>query len=93
VPDLGAAFVRLDAIRRLVLLTLGGFRHLFPRFADDRDRLADLDLLTFVGEDLEQHAARVGLDLLRHLFGVELVQRLALLHLLALGLEPLDDDA
>src|SRR5439155_27149818 len=33
------------------------------------------------------------LDLLRHLVGVELVQRLALLALVALGLEPLHDRA
>ena len=35
----------------------------------------------------------LGLDLLRHLVGVELVERLALLDLVALGLEPLDDRA
>ena len=38
--------------------------------------------------DPEQDAARLGLDLLGHLVRVELEERLALLDLLALGLEP-----
>src|SRR5262249_58600868 len=40
---------------------------------------------------LEPAAGGLGLDLLGHLVGVELVERLALLDLVALGLEPLDD--
>ena len=44
-------------------------------------------------DDLEQDAVEVGLDLLRHLVGVELVERLALLDGVALGLEPADDRA
>ena len=43
--------------------------------------------------DPQQHARSLGLDLLRHLVGVELVERLALLDRVALGLEPLDDRA
>ena len=60
--------------------------------ADHGDRRADVDL-ALGHEDLEQHAVRLGLDLLRHLVGVELVQRLALLDRVALGLEPADDRA
>src|SRR5919108_3595759 len=75
----------------LVLIDLG--RDLLALFADDRDPLADLDLLALAGEDLEQHAARVGLDLLGHLLGVELVERLALLDAVALLLQPADDRA
>ena len=41
--------------------------------------------------DLQQDATYLGLHLLGHLVGVELVQRLALRDLFALGLEPADD--
>src|SRR5262249_61312020 len=58
--------------------------------ADDGDRLAD-GHLALRDRDLQQNARGVGLDLLRHLLGVELVERLALLDLVALGLEPPDD--
>src|SRR5215207_4157013 len=83
-----AAFVGLYAIRGLRLLG-----DLLALLADDRNRLADLDLLPFRRQDLQYDSADVGLDLLRHLLRVELVQRLALLDLLALRLEPLDDRA
>ena len=86
----GRAFL----LRVLVDFDLGlGLRvgDVLALLADDRDPLADLDLLTLAGEDLEQHAARLGLDLLGHLVGVELVERLALLDLVALGLQPADD--
>ena len=46
--------------------------------ADEGDRAADLDLAG-VDDDLEQDAVGLGLDLLRHLVRVELVERLALL--------------
>ena len=72
-------------------LGLGG--DVLALLADDRDPLADLDLLALAGEDLEQHAAGLGLDLLRHLVRVELVERLALLDLVALRLQPADDRA
>ena len=58
-----------------------------PRLADHRDRLPDRHL-ALGDRDLEQDAARLGLDLLRRLVGVELVERLALLDRVALGLEP-----
>ena len=78
-----------------LLLVLGDVLALL---ADDRDPLADLDLLALAGEDLQQDAARVGLDLLRDLVRVELVERLALLARdarpsSALGLQPADDRA
>src|SRR5204862_5040908 len=44
-------------------------------------------------EDLEQDPARVCLHLLRHLLGVELVERVTLLDLVALGFQPADDRA
>ena len=59
---------------------------------DHGDRRADLDL-AFGDDDLQQHAVEVRLDLLRDLVGVELVQRLALLDGVALGLQPADDRA
>jgi hypothetical protein len=65
-------------------------RDLFALLADDGDRPPDLDLSLLHG-DLEKHPGRVRLDLLGDLVGVELVQRLALLDRVALGLEPLDD--
>src|SRR5260370_11444565 len=77
----------------LLLLFLGGRRLLGQRFAfvaDEADRLTYFDL-AFRDGDLQEHAARLGLDLLRHLVRVELVERFALLDLLAFGLEPLDD--
>ena len=64
---------------------------LLPGLADDGDPLADLDFLA--REDLEQDAAGIRFDLLRHLLGVELVERLALLDLVALLLKPADDRA
>ena len=83
---------------RIVLGDLGrvlglAFGDVFALLADDRDRLADLDLLPLAREDLEQDAGGLGLDLLRHLLGVELVERLALLHAVALGLQPAHDRA
>src|SRR5919206_532561 len=63
-------------------------RDLFPFLADHRDRAAHRDL-ALLHRDLQQDAGSLGLDLLRHLVGVELVQRVALLDVLALGLEPL----
>jgi hypothetical protein len=85
----------------LVPLVLGDFGRVlglalgevFALFADDRDRLADLDLVPLAREDLEKDAGNLGLDLLCHLLGVELVERLALLHVLTLGLEPAHDRA
>ena len=59
---------------------------------DHRDRRADLDL-AFLDDDLEQDAVEIRLDLLRDLVGVELVERLALLDAVALGLEPAHDRA
>src|SRR5207248_4715006 len=70
-------------------------RHLgnvLPFGADERDGLADGHLSLCDG-DLEQDAVRLGLDLLRHLVGVELEERLALLDGFALGLQPADDRA
>src|SRR6188472_1004524 len=64
---------------------------LLALLADHRDPLADLDLLTLAREDLQEHAARVGLDLLRDLVRVELVERLALFDLVPFRLEPADD--
>src|SRR5204863_4810228 len=55
-----------------------------------RDRLAD-GHLALLHRDLQQYAREVRFDLLRHLVGVELVERLALLDRLALALQPLDD--
>ena len=65
---------------------------LLALLADERDRLADRHL-ALGDRDPQQHARSLGLDLLRHLVGVELVERLALLDRVALGLEPLDDRA
>jgi hypothetical protein len=70
---------------------LGG-RDLLAFLADHGDGLADRDL-AFGDGDPEQDTRGVGLDLLGDLVGVELVERLALLHLLALGLEPANDRA
>jgi hypothetical protein len=67
-------------------------RHLLALLADHGDRLPDRHL-TFLHRDLQQHAGGIRLDLLRDLVRVELVERLALLDLLALGLEPADDRA
>ena len=72
---------------RVLFLRLDGLTLL----ADDRDPLADCDLRTLLGENLEERPARLGLDLLGHLVGVELVERLALLDRVALGLQPADD--
>src|SRR5262249_14196354 len=63
---------------------------LFARLADHRDRPPHLDLAALNG-DLQQHSGCVRFDLLRHLVRVELVERLALLDLVAFGLQPLDD--
>src|SRR5215211_3997531 len=63
---------------------------LLTLLADVGDRRPDVGL-SFAHHDLEQHARSVGLDLLRHLLGVELVERLALLNLVALRLQPADD--
>jgi hypothetical protein len=67
--------------------------HVLASFADDRDPLADCDLFTFLGENLQERPAGVGLDLLRDLVGIELVERLTLLDRVALGLQPADDRA
>ena len=67
--------------------------YLLALLADDRDPLADLDLLALAGEDLQQDAARVGFDLLGDLVRVELVERLALLDRVPFRLEPADDRA
>ncbi len=67
------------------------FGNVLALLPDHGDPLADLDLLTLLGEDLEKRSARVGLDLLGHLVGVELVERFALLDGVALGLQPADD--
>ena len=61
-----------------------GDRDLLALLADHRDGLADGNLALLHG-DLQQHAARLGLDLLRDLVGVELVERLALLDAVALA--------
>src|SRR5205814_8855604 len=58
--------------------------------ADHRDRRTDRRL-PGGDRDLQQDAVGLGLDLLRDLVGVELVERLALLDRLPFGLEPLDD--
>src|SRR5439155_16336270 len=60
--------------------------------ADDGDRLADRDLARLDG-DLQQHAARLRLDLLRRLVGVDLEEWLALLDPVTLRLQPLRDRA
>jgi len=58
--------------------------------ADHGDGLPDVDL-TVRDHDLEQDAGSLGLHLLRHLVGVELVERLALGDRLALRLQPAHD--
>src|SRR5205807_2784754 len=87
-PALAILFTR--ARRRALLLRIVAHLDRFALLADDGDCLADFHL-TFRDGDLEEDTGGVGLDLLRHLVGVELVERLALLDLVALGLEPLDD--
>jgi len=74
---------------RLCLLGLDG-RDVLALLADEGDRGADIGL-AFCDGDLEQDAGSFGLDLLRHLVRVELVERLAFLDLITFGLEPLDD--
>src|SRR6266545_3849037 len=87
--------------RAFLLLVLAQLGHGLPRglrglidllafLPDGRDRLSDLDR-ALGDSDLQQDAGCVGLDLLRDLVRVELVERLAFLDLVALGLEPLDD--
>ena len=84
-PDTSAGFSAL----RLPASAAGD---LFALLADARDRLADRRLA--LGErDLQQHAREVRLDLLRHLVGVDLEERLALRDRVALGLQPLRDGA
>src|SRR5919198_167725 len=75
---------------RRLWLRGGQVGHLFPLLADDGDGGADIGLALGDG-DLEQDAGGLGLDLLGHLVGVELVERLALFDCVALRLEPLDD--
>jgi hypothetical protein len=58
--------------------------------ADDPDGRADVDLAVR-DDDLQEDAVGLRLDLLRHLVGVELVERLALRDRVALGLQPADD--
>ena len=69
--------VRLDLCARSAVSAHVG-RYLLALLADDGDRLADRHL-ALLHRDLQQHAGGLGLDLLRHLVGVELVERLALL--------------
>ena len=73
-----------------LLLRRPDLRHVLPLLAQERHRRPDRHL-ALVDEDLQEDAADVGLHLLRDLVGVELVQRLALLHLIALRLQPADD--
>ena len=95
VPRRGPARAILPPARRRGLLRPPPLPagDVFALLADDRDPLADLDLLALAGEDLQQDAARVRLDLLRDLVRVELVERLALLDRVPFGLEPADDRA
>jgi hypothetical protein len=60
--------------------------------ADERDRPPHVDL-ALAHCDLQEDARRLRLHLLRHLLRIELVQRLAALHLVTLVLEPADDRA
>ncbi len=60
--------------------------------SDDCNRLTHRHLALDHG-DPEEDAARLGLDLLGRLVGVDLEQRLALLDGVTLGLEPTDDRA
>jgi hypothetical protein len=86
---------RAGALLLRLLLHLGRrlrSRDLLALLADHGNRLADGDL-PFGDGDLQQHARRVGLDLLRDFVRIELVERLALLDLLALRLQPADDRA
>src|SRR5262249_19196107 len=76
--------------RRFFPRRLGDLRHLLPLLADDGDRPADRHF-ALVDSDLQQHARGLGLDLLRDLVRVELIERLTLLDALSLSLEPLDD--
>src|SRR4029077_9340103 len=69
---------------------LDGYR--LPGFADHGDRPADGYLPRRDG-DLQEDAARLGLDLLRRLVGVDREERLALLDAVTLRLQPLDDRA
>ena len=61
-----------------------------PRLADVRDRRLP-DPARPPRRDPQQDARGIGLDLLRHLLGVDLVERLALRDLVSLGLQPADD--
>jgi hypothetical protein len=80
----------VDLLRRRAVVA--PLRRLLTFFTDEGDRLAD-GHLALGDRDLQQDARSLGLDLLRHLVRVELVERLALLDPVALRLEPLDDRA
>jgi len=84
--------ILVDLLRSRAVAAAAQIGCLFPFLADDRDRLADRHL-ALLHCDLQQHAGRLGLDLLRDLVGVELIERLAFFDAVALGLEPLDDRA
>ena len=89
-PPLAILFTR--ARGRALLLRVVAHLDRLALLADHSDRLTDRHL-TFRDRDPEEDTRGVGLDLLRHLVGIELVEGLALLDLVALGLEPLDDGA
>ena len=77
----------LRALRRAAVPEL---RDVFALLADHGNGRADVGLALGDG-DLEQDTRGLGLDLLRHLVGVELVERLSLLDPVAFGLQPFDD--
>ena len=64
--------------------------HVVAVATDHRDRRPDLGL-ALLDDDPEQNARDLRLDLLRHLVGVELVERLVCLDRVALRLQPADD--
>src|SRR5262249_37671778 len=72
------------------LAVAGHVRDGLALLADEGDRRPDGHLALGDG-DLQQDAGRLGLDLLRDLVRVEFVERIALLHGVAFGLQPLDD--
>ncbi len=65
---------------------------LFAGLPDESDRRPDRDL-ALRHDDLQEDARGLGLDLLRHLLRVQLVEQLTLLDGVARGLQPLDDRA
>ena len=85
----GSSGAGFSAGRLRLRLRIG---HLLAGLTDVGDGRPDGNL-TLGHRDLQEDAGRLCLDLLRHLLRVQLVERLALLDSVALGLQPLDDRA